>query len=57
MLLGLNDDLYRYNDITDNLWSFKIKNKEKENKYIQFSTYSIRLSCLRKYFLKYHLLW
>jgi hypothetical protein len=50
MLLGLNDDLYSYNDITDNMWSFKIKNKEKENKYVQFSTYSIRLLCLRKHF-------
>jgi hypothetical protein len=50
MLLGLNDDLYSYNDITDNMWSFKIKNKEKENKYVQFSSYSIRLLYLRKHF-------
>jgi hypothetical protein len=50
MLLGLNDDPYSYDDITDNLWPFKIRNKEKTNEYVQFLMYSIRLSCLRKYF-------
>jgi hypothetical protein len=50
MLLGLDDDPYSYDDITDNSWLFKIRNKRKENEYVQFSTYSIQLSCLRNYF-------
>jgi hypothetical protein len=50
MLLGLDGDLYNYDDITDNLWPFKTRNKGKENKYVQFSMYNIQLSCLRKYF-------
>jgi hypothetical protein len=29
MLLGLDDDPYSYEDITDNPWSFKIRNEEK----------------------------
>jgi hypothetical protein len=50
MLLWLDVDPYSYDDITDNPWSFKIKNMGKENEYIQFSTFSIRPSCLLKYF-------
>jgi hypothetical protein len=50
MLLGLDDDPYRYDDIIDNLWSFKIRNKRKKSEYVQFSTYSIQLLCLRKHF-------
>jgi hypothetical protein len=41
MLLGLDGDPYSYDDITDNSLPFKIRNKGKENEYIQFSTYSI----------------
>jgi hypothetical protein len=41
MLLGLDGDPYSYDNITDNSWPFKTRNKEKENKYIQFSTYNI----------------
>jgi hypothetical protein len=29
ILLGLDDDPYSYEDITDNPWSFKIRNREK----------------------------
>jgi hypothetical protein len=29
MLLGLDVDLYSYDNITDNLWSFKIRNRGK----------------------------
>jgi hypothetical protein len=36
MLLGLDADQYSYDNITDNLWPFKIRNREKENKYIQY---------------------
>jgi hypothetical protein len=50
MLLGLDADPYSYDDITDNPWSFKIKNRGKENEYTHLSTFGIRLSCLRKYF-------
>jgi hypothetical protein len=50
MLLGLDADPYIYDDITDNLWPFKTRNRGKENEYIQFSTYSIRLTCLQKHF-------
>jgi hypothetical protein len=51
MLLGLDVNPYNYDDITDNPWSFKTKkNRGKENEYIQFSTFNIRLSCLWKHF-------
>jgi hypothetical protein len=50
MLFGLDADPYSYDDITDNSWSFKIRNRGEENEYIQFSTFSIRLACLRKRF-------
>jgi hypothetical protein len=50
MLLGLDTDPYSYDDITDNPWPFKTRNRGKENEYIQFSTFSIRLACLRKHF-------
>jgi hypothetical protein len=46
MLLGLDVDPYNYDDITNNLWSFKIRNRGKENEYIQLSTFSIWLSYL-----------
>jgi hypothetical protein len=36
MLLGLNSDPYSYQDITDNLWPFKTRNRGEENEYIQF---------------------
>jgi hypothetical protein len=36
MLLGLDVDPYSYDDITDNPWPFKIRNRVKENKYIQY---------------------
>jgi hypothetical protein len=36
MLLGLDVDPYSYDDITDNLWPFKTRNREKENEYIQY---------------------
>jgi hypothetical protein len=52
MLLGLDDDPYSYDDIIDNLWPFKTNNKRKENEYVQFSTYSIRLLYLRKYLIQ-----
>jgi hypothetical protein len=56
MLLWLDVDPYNYDDIIDNSWSFKIRNRGKDNEYIQFSTFSIRLSYLRKYFqeLSFH---
>jgi hypothetical protein len=41
MLFGLDTDPYSYDDIIDNPWQFKTMNMEKENKYIQFSTFSI----------------
>jgi hypothetical protein len=41
MLLKLDGDPCSYNDITDNLWTFKTRNKGKENEYVQFLTYSI----------------
>jgi hypothetical protein len=41
ILLGLDDNSYSYEDITDNSWSFKIRNREKENEYVQFLTYNI----------------
>jgi hypothetical protein len=50
MLLGLDDDPYSYDDITDNPWPFKIKNKGEENEYTHFSIFGIRLSYLRKHF-------
>jgi hypothetical protein len=50
MLLRLDVDSYSYDDIIDNLWSFKTRNRGKENEYVHFSTFSIRLSCLRKHF-------
>jgi Plant mobile domain len=50
ILLGLNADPYSYNDITNNPWLFKIRNKEKENEYVQFLTYNIRLACLWRHF-------
>jgi Plant mobile domain len=34
MLLGLDTDPYSYDDITDNSWPFKTKNRGKENEYI-----------------------
>jgi hypothetical protein len=34
MLFGLNGDPYSYDDITDNPWLFKTKNKGKENEYV-----------------------
>jgi hypothetical protein len=37
MLLGLDADPYSYDDITDNPWPFKIKNRGKENEYTHFS--------------------
>jgi hypothetical protein len=52
ILLGLDDDPYNYDNITDNSWPFKTRNKGNENEYVQFSTYNIRLSCLQKYFQK-----
>jgi hypothetical protein len=52
MLLGLDADPYSYDDITENPWQFKIRNMGKNNEYIQFSTLSVLLSCLRKYFQK-----
>jgi hypothetical protein len=36
MLLELDVDPYSYDDITDNLWSFKARNMRKENEYIQY---------------------
>jgi hypothetical protein len=50
MLLSLDVNPYNYDNITDNLWPFKTRNRGKENEYIQFSTFSIQLSCLRKHF-------
>jgi hypothetical protein len=50
MLLGLDTDPYSYDDIIDNSWSFKTRNRGKENEYIKFSTFSIRLACLQKCF-------
>jgi hypothetical protein len=50
MLLGFDADSYSYDDITNNLWPFTIRNKGKENEYVLFSTYSIQLSCLREHF-------
>jgi hypothetical protein len=50
MLLGLDVDPYSYDDITNNMWPFKTKNRRKENEYVMFSTFSIRLLCFRKYF-------
>jgi hypothetical protein len=52
MLLGLDVDPYSYDDITDNSWPFKTKNRGKENEYIQFSIFSIWLACLRKSLVK-----
>jgi hypothetical protein len=34
MLLGLDGNQYSYEDITDNPWTFKIRNRGKENEYI-----------------------
>jgi hypothetical protein len=34
ILLRLNNDPYDYNNIINNLWPFKIRNKEKENEYV-----------------------
>jgi hypothetical protein len=50
MLLRLDVGPYSYDNITDNPWPFKTRNRGKENEYIQFSIFSIRLSYLRKYF-------
>jgi hypothetical protein len=50
MLLGLNSDPYSYQDITDNLWLFKTRNRGKENEYIQFSKLSIPLYVFAKVF-------
>jgi hypothetical protein len=36
MLLGLDADPYSYDDITDNSWPFKIRNRGEENEYIQY---------------------
>jgi hypothetical protein len=36
MLLGLDVDPYSYDDITDNPWPFKTRNRGKENEYIQY---------------------
>jgi hypothetical protein len=36
MLLGLDTYPYSYDDIIDNSWPFKIRNREKENEYIQY---------------------
>jgi hypothetical protein len=41
LLLGLDGDLYSYEDISDNLWMFNTKNRGKKNEYIQFLTFSI----------------
>jgi Plant mobile domain len=45
MLLGLDIDPYSYDDIIDNPWPFKIRNRGNESKYIQY-----RFACLRKRF-------
>jgi hypothetical protein len=50
IFLGLDVDPYSFDNIIDNPWLFKTRNMGKENKYIQFSTFSIRLLCLRKHF-------
>jgi hypothetical protein len=34
MLIGLHVNSYSYDDITDNPCPFKIKNREKDNKYV-----------------------
>jgi hypothetical protein len=34
MLLGLDGNPYIYEDITDNLWLFKTRNRKKENEYV-----------------------
>jgi hypothetical protein len=36
MLIGLYANPYSYVDITNNPWSFKIRNMEKKNEYIQY---------------------
>jgi hypothetical protein len=46
-LLELSDDPYSYQEITDNSWSFKIRNRGKQNEYQQVSTYN---AFLRKNF-------
>jgi hypothetical protein len=38
MLLGLDVDPYSYDDITDNPWPFKTRNRGKDNEYIQYPT-------------------
>jgi hypothetical protein len=55
MLLGLDDDPYSYDDIIDNLWPFKTKNKRKENEYVQFLTYNMLGNdcCLREMISKF----
>jgi Plant mobile domain len=45
--IGLNNDPYNYQDITDNPWPFKTRNMRKKNEYIQFSKLSIWLACLQ----------
>jgi hypothetical protein len=34
MLFGLDVNPFSYDNITDNLWPFKTRNMEKENKYV-----------------------
>jgi hypothetical protein len=34
MLLGLDVDPYSYDDIIDNLWPFKTRNRGKDNEYM-----------------------
>jgi hypothetical protein len=38
MLLGLDTNPYSYDDITDNPWPFKTRNRGEENEYIQYPT-------------------
>jgi hypothetical protein len=37
MLLGLDVNPYSYDDITENPWPFKTRNRGKENEYIQYT--------------------
>jgi hypothetical protein len=48
MLIVLDGNPYRYDDITDNVWSFKTSKMKKENEYVQFSCVceSIFKNCL-----------
>jgi hypothetical protein len=50
MLFRLDVDPYSYDNIIDNTWLFKTRNNGKDNEYIQFSTFNIRLLCLWNHF-------